>query len=172
MHSTLALLATMIVAPMLFELVVSTRNERALRARGAVEPEGDVYAFMQVIYPLGFMAILIEGWWRGLERDIFLAAGFTIFIAAKLLKYWAITSLGVRWTFRVLVPPASTPVTVGPYRILRHPNYVAVMGELLGAALAAHAAIAGPAALVAFGTLILLRIRVEEQALGIRGWRD
>lgn len=165
----IALLATMIFAPMLVELVVSVRNERELRARGAVEPVGDVYALMQVVYPLSFVAILIEGWQRGPERDMWLVAGFTIFIAAKILKYWAITSLGIRWTFRVLVPPTSTPVSVGPYRVLRHPNYIAVMGELLGAALAAHAAITGAVALAAFGVLILLRIRVEERALGLRG---
>lgn len=162
------LLATLVFVPMLFEGWVSRRNERELRAMGAVEPVGDVYGLMLVAYPLAFLALVFEGAARDPGRDTFVAAGFTIFVGAKLLKYWAIQSLGVRWTFRVLVPPASTPVTAGPYRLVRHPNYVAVMGELLGAALFAHAVIAGPASLAVFAVLILLRIRIEERALGLR----
>lgn len=162
------LFATMIFVPMLFEAWLSGRNERELRAMGAVEPTGDVYGLMLVAYPLAFLAMLFEGSARDLHRDMFVVAGFTVFVGAKLLKYWAILSLGVRWTFRVLVPPASTPVTAGPYRLSRHPNYVAVVGELLGAALFAHAPIAGTAAICVFGVLILLRIRIEERALGFR----
>ncbi|MDQ3419756.1 MAG: hypothetical protein M3541_13415 [Acidobacteriota bacterium] len=161
------LLATMVVVPMLCEWWVSTRNERELRAQGAVEPSGDVYDLMQVIYPASFLAIIFESAQRDPSRDMLLAAGFTTFVGAKILKYWAISTLGVRWTFRVLVPPASPLVTGGPYRIVRHPNYVAVLGELLGAALIAHAVVAGPVAVLVFGVLIVLRIRVEERALGV-----
>lgn len=161
------LLATMVVVPMLYEWWVSMRNERELRAQGAVEPSGDVYALMQVIYPASFLAIIFESGQRDPSRDMFLAAGFTTFVGAKILKYWAIRTLGVRWTFRVLVPPASPLVTGGPYGVLKHPNYVAVMGELMGAALMAHAIVAGPVAIAVFGLLILLRIRIEERALGL-----
>ena len=161
------LLATLVLVPLLGEWWVSTRNERALRARGAVEPEGDVYAPMQVIYPASFVAIILESALRDPSRDMVVAAGFTVFVAAKALKYWAIVTLGVRWTFRVLVPPAATVITGGPYRIVQHPNYIAVLGELAGAALIAHAIVAGPLAVIVFGVLILLRIRIEERALGL-----
>jgi methyltransferase len=160
------LLGTMIVVPLLCEWWVSTRNERELRARGAVEPGGDVYVLMQVLYPASFVAIIAECAQRDPARDTVVAAGFAIFVGAKMLKYLAITTLGVRWTFRVLVPPGSSPITGGPYRVIRHPNYVAVMGELIGAALIGHAIVTGPVAVTAFGVLILLRIRVEERALG------
>lgn len=162
------LLATMVVVPMLGEWWVSRSNERELRAQGAVEPSGDVYALMQVFYPASFVAIILECALRDPSRDVLVAAGFTVFAGAKILKYWAIGTLGVRWTFRVLVPPASALVTGGPYRLVRHPNYVAVIGELIGAALIGHAALAGPLAVVVFGVLILLRIRVEERALGLK----
>jgi methyltransferase len=162
------LLATLIFVPMLFELWLSQRNERELRAMGSVEPEGDVYLLMQVAYPFIFLAILAAAWLRPVPVDTLVAAGFAIFIGAKVLKYWAILSLGVRWTFRVLVPPGSTPLTLGPYRVLRHPNYAAVMGEIAGAATIAHAPVVGAAALAVFGILILMRIRIEERALGFR----
>jgi methyltransferase len=161
----LLLLATLVFVPMLFEAVLSRRNERELRAMGAAEPHDDVYWLMQLVYPTAFAAMLFEGWRRGAIVDVHVAAGFALFVGAKLLKYWAIASLGVRWTFRVLVPPGSTRILAGPYRVLSHPNYVAVIAELAGAALIAHAPVAGTVAIVAFGALILLRIRVEERAL-------
>jgi methyltransferase len=88
-----------------------------------------------------------------------------VFTAAKALKYWAIASLGERWTFRVLVPPGAASITAGPYRWLSHPNYVAVAGEIAGCALAMHAIVTGPVAFVGFGLLMLRRIKVEEAAL-------
>jgi methyltransferase len=164
----LLLLATIVVATMIFEASLSRRNERELRAQGAAEPHDDVYWLMRVAYPAAFLAMLAEGWRRGALVDVHVAAGFALFVGAKLLKYWVIVSLGVRWTYRVLVPPGSTRVLTGPYRVLRHPNYLAVLGELAGAALIAHAPVTGSIALAGFGMLILLRIRVEERALGLR----
>lgn len=164
----LLLLATIVFIPMLFEAVLSRRNEAELRAMGAAEPHDDVYWMMQIAYPAAFLGMLLEGWQRGPIVDVHVAGGFAVFVGAKLLKYWAILTLGVRWTFRVLVPPNSTRVLTGPYRVLSHPNYAGVMGELGGAALIAHAPVAGALALLGFGALILLRIRVEERALGVR----
>ena len=89
-----------------------------------------------------------------------------MFVLAKALKYWAITTLGPRWTFRVLVLPSAPLVATGPYTFLRHPNYVAVVGELIGAALVLSAPVTGALALAAFGWLMLRRIAVEDRALG------
>lgn len=164
----LLLIATGVFVPMLFEAWVSRRNERQLRAMGATEPHDDVYWMMQGAYPAAFLLFIVEGWLRGPLIDATVAAGFALFVGAKLLKYWAMTVLGVRWTFRVLVPPGSTRTLTGPYSLFRHPNYIAVVGELVGAALVAHALIAGVLATLVFGALILFRIRVEERALGIR----
>ena len=165
----LVLLVTVVLVPALFEASLSRRNERQLRAMGAAEPHDDVYWIMRLAYPAAFIAMLVEGWWNGSRIDAVVAAGFALFVGAKLLKYWAIMTLGVRWTFRVLVPPGSTRTLSGPYRLLRHPNYLAVLGELAGAALIARATASGLLALGGFTALILLRIRVEERALGIGG---
>lgn len=154
-----------IVAAMLAETGRSGRNERRLRAAGAAEPAGDVYRAMAVAYPAAFVAMVGEGVVRGASADRGFIAGLAVFAAAKALKYWAIVSLGDRWTFRVLVPPQSTRVTGGPYRWLSHPNYVAVAGELAGVGIALHALVTGPIAVAGFGWLMLRRIRVEERAL-------
>ena len=88
---------------------------------------------------------------------------------AKALKYWAIASLGPRWTFRVLVPHDAPLVTSGPYMRLRHPNYVAVIGELAGFAILVGAIATGILSVAGFGVLLWRRIVVEEQALGRSG---
>jgi methyltransferase len=162
------MLLAVVFVPMLLEARIAARHDRVLRAAGAVEPAGDVYRLMQVAYPACFLAMAAEGWARGTGASATLLAGVLVFAASKGLKYWAIATLGSRWTFRVLVPPGSARVTTGPYRLLRHPNYLAVMGELIGMAMMAGAPIAGVASAAGFGLLILARIRVEDRALGIR----
>ena len=154
--------------PMLLEARRSAQNERTLRARGAVEPAGDVYRTMQVAYPACFLAVVLEAWVRGSPVGAIAVAGGVLFAAAKALKYWAIATLGERWTFRVLVPPGSTRTIAGPYRLMRHPNYVAVVGELVGFAMLGQAPIAGAIAIAGFGALLRARMRVEERALGVR----
>jgi methyltransferase len=155
--------------PMAFEARLSARHERALRAAGAIEPAEDVYRWMQIAYPATFLTMTIEAAIRRADMNSVFALGIAVFIAGKAIKYWAIATLGSRWTFRVLVPPSSFLITHGPYRYLRHPNYVGVIGELLGLAVAARATVSGAVSVVLFATLIALRIRVEERALDNAG---
>lgn len=163
----LLLLATAFV-PMAIEAAIAARHDRALRARGAIEPAADVYRVMQVAYPMCFLVMTGEAWLYGAGVDRLFVAGLAVFVVAKALKYWAIATLGERWTFRVLVPPGSAMVRGGPYRWIRHPNYVGVAGELAGFAVMTQAAFTGVAGLILFVLLMLARVRVEEQALGVR----
>lgn len=163
-----AVLLAIAFVPMLFEARRSAAYERRLRAAGAIEPADDVYSVMRVAYPLCFLAMVLESWLGGRALGVAAVAGLLVFVSAKALKYWAIATLADRWTFRVLVPPGSQRTLGGPYRLLRHPNYVGVMGELLGFALLARAPVAGTLAVAGFGALLIARIRVEERALGLR----
>jgi len=153
---------------MLGETLLSARNERRLRARGAVEPAADVIGAMQWAYPGAFVAMAIDGAITDPPPLAFVVAGGAVFLLAKGLKYWAIATLGERWTFRVLVPPDSVRVRSGPYARLSHPNYVAVVGELIGFQMLLGALLAGPIALLGFVWLLRRRIEVEERALGGR----
>jgi methyltransferase len=152
---------------MLAELVISKRNERALRARGASEPLDDVYRAMSWSYPAAFVAMAAEAWLIGPSAPAMTIAGAVCFVIAKAVKYWAMLSLGSRWSFRVLVLPGAPLVTTGPYAWLRHPNYVGVIGELAGFALLVGAPITGVVSAGGFALLLRARIRVEERALGI-----
>jgi methyltransferase len=149
---------------MLAELQVSMRHERMLRARGAVEPPDAVYSTMRWAYPAVFVAMAVEGMLFGPAPRRVLVTGIAVFAMAKLVKLWAITTLGERWTYKVLVLPGVPLVTSGPYRFVRHPNYVGVVGELVGMALMTGARVAGPLALVFFSWLLMRRIQAEERA--------
>jgi methyltransferase len=166
--TTLVILFAIAFGPMLAEAARSTANERRLRALGSVEPAGDVYRVMQIAYPACFIAMIAEAWMRGVGLPSLSIAGLVVFAAAKALKYWAIATLGERWTFRVLVPAGSARIVRGPYAYVRHPNYVAVAGELAGFALLTRASITGAIATIGFVLLMLARIRIEERALGLR----
>jgi len=156
--------ALLVFVPMLVESRLAAHNEDAQRSRGGVEPAGDVYGWMRVAYPAAFLGMIAEGVARG-EGAPWLGVGLTTFALGKVLKWWAIASLGHRWTFRVIVVPGDTRVTSGPYRIARHPNYVAVIGELLGVALMSDARISGPLGMLLFAALMLRRVTVEDRAL-------
>ena len=159
------LVALLVFIPLVVEARRAAHNERAQRARGGVEPAGDVYGAMRVAYPGAFLAMIAEGAIRGAPPPRVILAGVLLFAAAKALKWWAIRALGPAWTFRVIVVPGAPLVTSGPYRYLRHPNYIAVVAELAGVALMAGAPVTGPIAAAAFGLLILRRIGVEGRAL-------
>ena len=162
------IMVTGVLLLMLVELQLSWFNERTLRAKGAVEPPDDVIGLMRVAYPGAFLLMGVEGALHAsLSRDLVLA-GLLLLGFSKALKFWAIASLGGRWSFRVLVLPEAPLVAAGPYRLLRHPNYIAVMGELMSVALALAAPVTGTLALVTFAWLLSRRIACEERALGLR----
>jgi methyltransferase len=148
------------------EALLSAYNAAALLKKGAVDPPGDPIATMQWAYPLAFVAMAAEGALTGPAPAVVITAGLALFGIAKALKIWAIGTLGPRWTFRVLVPPGAAPVAAGPYRVMRHPNYLAVVGELVAVALTVGAPITGVLAVAGFGRLLRQRIAVEERALG------
>jgi methyltransferase len=154
------------------EARVSRRHERRLRARGASLPGGDVYRWMAVLYPGAFLTMGAEGLWRSAsqgstssEGPSWVASGVLLFLASKALKYWAIRSLGERWSFRVFILPGEPLVVIGPYRYVAHPNYIAVVGELVGTAMMVGAWVSGPIMIAAFGVVLAARIRFESRVL-------
>ena len=109
---------------------------------------------MRWAYPAAFVAMAAEGVASGPPAAAVTLAGAVLLTAAKGLKWWAMASLGPRWTFRVLIVPGAPLVNTGPYAVLRHPNYLAVVGELMSMALLVGAGVTGPASLLLFSLLL------------------
>jgi len=169
-------ITAVIVGLLLAETRVSSINARRLRERGAIMPPGDAYLALKILYPAAFLIMGAEGLWRASEAGrtgftvehsgpSWLASGVVLFVASKALKYWAIRTLGERWTFRVFVVPDAPLIATGPYRYVAHPNYIAVVGELIGTAMMVGAPISGPVMLGAFGVALRARVKFENQVL-------
>jgi methyltransferase len=162
----LALLG-LLAAERVRELRRSRANERRLRARGAVEHGGGHYPAMVALHALLFPACAVERLWRrrGARPAISLAALVGL-LGAHALRRSAVRALGDRWTTRVLVLPGVPLVHHGPYRHLRHPNYLAVAVEVACIPLVGGCWLAAATFSLADALLLAVRIGVEERALG------
>jgi methyltransferase len=151
----------------LFELWLSARNTRRARSRGGVEVGAGDYQLMVAVHALFFVACAGEVLF--LRRTFRAPWGWAALLGAlgaQGLRYWSITSLGDRWNTRILVVPGAPPVVRGPYRLLRHPNYVAVALEMLFVPLI-HGAFWSAMVFSAANVFLLgVRIPKEEKALG------
>ena len=163
LHGYLALL----VVERVIELVLSSRNARRGLAAGAVESGRGHYPTMVLFHAAFFVAAAVEPvfaprpWPLGSSL-----AALGVALAAQGLRWWAVATLGHRWTTRIVVHPGAPPVTTGPYRFLRHPNYVAVALELAAVPLIGGAVVTAMIATVGNALLLAVRIPAEERALG------
>lgn len=150
------------------ELFLASRNARYIRAKGGYEVGAEHYKYIVLLHSLFFASLILEvsmkenpqvlpAWW---------ICSFSVFLLAQLLRYWCIRSLGKHWNTRILIVPGTQPVIRGPYRFLRHPNYVVVALEILSLPLTFGAFFTA----LTFSILnawLLLRIRIplEEKSL-------
>lgn len=148
------------------ELWLSARHARALRAAGAVERGAAHYPALVALHALLLPACAAAALLRPAPPHPAAALAAAGALLAQGLRWWAVATLGGRWTTRVLVPPGAPPVVGGPYRFLRHPNYLAVAVEVACLPLAWGSW--GLALLLSAANALLLRarIRAEEEALG------
>jgi methyltransferase len=93
-------------------------------------------------------------------------AALAVAIGAQALRWWAIATLGWRWNTRIIVVPGASPFTGGPYRFLRHPNYLAVILEMLAIPLVHGAWLTALVFSSLNAALLAIRIPAEERALG------
>jgi methyltransferase len=147
------------------ELVWSKRNERRLVERGAVEHGRSHYPAMVALHAGWLASMLVEARRPSCVPASVRLASLSAFVVVQPLRYWAIASLGDRWSTRVLVPPGEAPVATGPYRYVAHPNYVAVVVELAAAPLALGAWRSAAWASAVNAAVLRERIAVERDAL-------
>jgi methyltransferase len=103
-----------------------------------------------------------------LNRPFIPALGWpmlAIVIAAQVLRWWCIKTLGRQWNIRVIVVPGATRITGGPYRLFSHPNYLAVVAEGIALPLVHTAWLTALVFSVLNAGLLTVRIRVENTAL-------
>lgn len=156
----------MVAAGRLFELRIAGRNFRALLARGGVEVGSEHYRWMVLLHTAFLIACPLEVWLLGRPFVPALAVVMLLLVVlAAALRYWVIAALAGRWTTRIVCLPGVAPVTGGPYRFLRHPNYLAVIVEMFALPLVHTAWLTAALFSVLNALLLKMRIRAEEEAL-------
>lgn len=159
MWPSIALL-TFVTAQRLSELVIARRNTMALFARGAREIAPDHYPYMVALH---------TGWLAGLWM---LATGqpvqlfwFGLFMLLQVLRLWVLTTLGERWTTRIIILPGAPLIESGPYRFFKHPNYMIVTGEIAALPLAFGMPLYALVFSLLNAAILTVRIRAENAAL-------
>jgi methyltransferase len=155
-----------VVLERFFELLLTRRNVERLRRRGGRLVGESHYPWMVLLHTGLLIAAPLEVF--GLQRPFVapLAAIAALLVAATMgLRYWAIATLGERWTARIVVVPGEAPVEGGPYRFVRHPNYVAVVVEVAALPLVHTAWWTAVVFSLANAFVLRSRIRAEEEAL-------
>ncbi len=161
----LALVAAVVVARFV-ELGVAQRHLAWARERGGVEHGAGHYPVMVVLHTLLLVGCVVEV--LVADRPFVPWLGWTmlaLLVAAHVLRWWCIRSLGHQWNTRVVIVPGLPLQSGGPYRWLRHPNYVAVVAEGVALPLVHTNWVTALAFTVANLVLLRVRIRVEEAAL-------
>ena len=162
-------LIALVAMERLVELYLSRRNAARAFARGAREYGRGHYRVMTVLHTLFLVSCVAEPWALGRAFPGALAwVALAGALLAQALRYWAIATLGDRWNTRVIVLPTAPPVTGGPYRFVRHPNYLAVIVEIALLPLVHGAWVSALAFSLGNAALLWVRIRAEEAALGAR----
>jgi methyltransferase len=156
-----------LAAERLGELALSRRNARRAFDRRAVETGVAHYWAMVAVHALFLVACAAEAIFirRRVPAAVQLAA-LVAALGAQALRYWAVRTLGDRWNTRIIVIPGAEPVTAGPYRFMRHPNYLAVAIEIAAVPVIGGAYASAIAFSIANAVLLAIRIPAEERALG------
>jgi methyltransferase len=155
-----SLLLAFVTAQRLAELAWAQHNTRRLRAAGAVEHGRAHYAAIVALHAVWLASLWGLGYDRPIDR-VFLMG----FVALQAARIWVLVSLANHWTTRIMVLPGAPPVRRGPYRFLRHPNYLIVALEIAVVPLALGLPLYAAAFSVLNALALLVRIRAENAAL-------
>jgi methyltransferase len=142
------------------ELVLARRNTAALLAQGAVEHAPGHYPAIVAVHA----AWLVGLWWLAWDNAVHLG-WLAAFFVLQGLRVWVLATLGRRWTTRIIVLPGEPLVRRGPFRVMPHPNYAVVMGEIVALPLAFGLPVFALVFAALNAAVLTVRIRAENRAL-------
>jgi methyltransferase len=148
----------------LSELPLARRNTKALLARGAIEIGAGHYPLIVLLHALWLLAIL----WQLPDPVTINWPLVAVFMVLQGLRLWVVATLGIYWTTRIISLPGAPLVRRGPYRLMRHPNYLAVVGEIAVLPLVFGEVWVALGFSLANAVLLAWRIHLEETGLAPR----
>ena len=146
----------------LAELAVARRNTARALQLGAREHGAEHYPLIVALHSCWLLAIAIFGFGRPVH-----AGWLAAFILLQALRLWVLSTLGPRWTTRIIVWPGHPLVRRGPYRLLSHPNYAVVVAEIAVAPMVLGLTWVALVFSALNALVLTIRIRAENRALGL-----
>jgi methyltransferase len=147
------------------ELILADRNRRWAMARGGKELDSSHYRMIVAVHILFYFSLWLEWRYRSHGWSDLWPVWLVLLVTAQILRWWAIRTLGRRWNTRIIVVPQMSLVTKGPYRFIRHPNYAAIIIELIAIPALCGAYFTAVLFSLANAWILSRRIPREEEAL-------
>ena len=160
-----AIVLTIVIIQRLVELFIAKRNEKWMKSQGALEAGASHYPYMVAMHVCFFIALIVEVIGFNRELSPVWPLFLTLFLLAQVLRVWCLSSLGKYWNTKIIVLPNAEVVRKGPYKWIRHPNYVIVATELIVLPLQFSAYITAILFTLLNIWMMSVRIPAEEQAL-------
>jgi methyltransferase len=161
-----ALLVGAVAFERFLEVRVAERNRAVSKSHGGIEFGSGHYPAMVALHSSLLVGCLVEP--IALHRNFIPVLGWpmlAVVLAAQALRWWCITTLDYQWNTRVIVIPGASRVTGGPYRLIPHPNYVAVIAEGVALPLVHTGWLTALTFSLFNGWLLRTRVKVENAAL-------
>ncbi|MFD1206915.1 isoprenylcysteine carboxyl methyltransferase family protein [Sporosarcina contaminans] len=121
----------LVILQRIIELFVARRNERWMKSKGAIEAGEGHYPFMVAMHIAFFVSLIAEVVFFNRSVSAIWIVWLSLFVIAQVFRVWCLLSLGKYWNTKIIVLPNAEVVRKGPYKWLRHPNYIIVATELI-----------------------------------------
>ena len=165
MNNLLWIILGILIVQRVSEYPIARKNEMHMKANGAREFDKSGYRVIVLMHIGFFISLVLEYILLYGKLNKFWIPLLILFILAQFLRYWAIGTLGRYWNTKILVIPETMPINRGPYKYMKHPNYIAVITEIAVIPLIFSCYLTA----VVFSILNILvlrrRIKIEEKAL-------
>ncbi len=159
------IILSVIIIQRLVELAIARSNEQWMKQRGAIEKGKKHYKWFIIIHTLFFLSLIAEIIFRNQQSFSFNYVLFAAFIITQIGRIWCITTLGRFWNTKIIIAPQFDVIKRGPYKYVKHPNYIIVGVELFVIPLLFGAWFTAILFPILHVLLLYVRIPVEEKAV-------
>ncbi|WP_207634127.1 isoprenylcysteine carboxyl methyltransferase family protein [Halalkalibacter urbisdiaboli] len=156
---------TIVMIQRLVELKIANRNAKWIKGQGGYEVGREHYKYIVGIHLLFFISLLTEIYVMKLSLSLWSLVPLFVFLLAQIGRVWALASLGKYWNTRIMILPGAKVVAKGPYRYMKHPNYVIVATEIVALPLMFQAYLTAIIFTFLNAIILTVRVRAEEEAL-------
>lgn len=160
-----SLFISLVILQRIAELGIARKNEKWMKANGGFEVGGEHYKYIVMVHILFFISLIMEVSFLNKATSSLWIVFLLFFTLAQGLRVWSLLSLGKFWNTKIIIMPNVNIISSGPYKFIRHPNYLVVVIELLVVPLMFNAYFTAVIFTLLNMVVLSIRIPIEEKAL-------